>query len=217
MADPYAPPKHAATPPPAGPPGTVPWSVARPLPAVCLKCGADEALTTRHVRLGIGATSTSLGALGGVFGAMIAQQLRGSGALLLPIVVVGVAVMGGIAYFVHQRTVHVELDLPLCKRHDAEWDEGLSFGRRLLGALVLAGLAVGAGALFDVAFLLGVGIVGFLGTIVAAWVLRPGRRYVSATALADDVVHLAGVAPEAAEVLAKAARKKAKKPRPEAP
>lgn len=217
LADPYAPPKHASTPAASTPTGAVQWPVARPFPAVCLKCGGDEAMTTRHVRLSIGATSTSLGALGGVFGAMIAQQLRGNGALLVPIVVVTVAVMGGIAVFVRRRMVHVELALPLCERHDAEWTEGQAIGRRLLAALVLSGLAAIAGALFDVAFLIGLGVVGFFGTLIGALVVRPARRYVTATALVEDVVTLAGVAPEAAEVLSKAARKKAKKPRAETP
>lgn len=213
MVDPYAPPEHPATPPPTPAAGAVPWKVSRTFPPVCLKCGG-EAATTRHVRLGIGAKSTSLGALGGVFGAMIAQQLRHGGPLLLPIVFVAIAVVGAIAYAVHRRTVHVELDLPLCGRHDDEWTEGANLGRRLVAGLVIAAVSVVAGAMFDVAFLLGVGVVGFLGLIVAVFVLRPARRYVSATALVDDVVHLAGVAPEAALALEKAALEKAARKRP---
>lgn len=211
MVDRYAPPEQASTPP--APANTVPWNVTRPLPSLCLKCGSEEGVTLRHVRLGIGAKSTSLGALGGVFGAMIAQQLRGNGVLLVPIVLVAVAAIGGIAFFVHRRTVHVELDLPLCERHDAEWDEGATLGRRLASGLVIAALVVGAGWLLDATFLLGAGIAGFFGLIVAALVLRPARRYVAAAGLVGEIVHLTGVGPEAAEALAKAARKKPKKSR----
>ncbi len=211
MVDRYAPPQHEPAPP--APAGTVPWNVARPLPSVCLKCGSDEATTLRHVRLAIGPKSTSLGALGGVFGAMIAQQLRGNGILLVPILVFAAVAIGALAFFARRRTVYVELDLPLCERHDTEWDDGETLGRRLALGMVVAALAVGAGALFDTAFLLGTGIAGFVGALVAALVLRPARRYVAAASLVGEVVHLTGVGPEAAAALAKAGRKKAQRSR----
>ena len=198
--DPYAAPKEASAPPPAGA-VVLSWKLDEPLPQLCLKCATEEDVLVRHERFAIGAPSTATGALSGILGAVVAQQARRDKALLLPLVGVVLGAVLVVAWIGKSRTKYAELDVPLCKVHDAEWAEGVVLRRNVM--IFLLGGAVGAivGWALDVPFLLGTGIAAFLGSIILAVTAKLQRRFVAILAVSDGVGSMTGVSVEAIEAI----------------
>ncbi len=162
----------------------------------------------RRERFAVGASSTASGAAGGVMGAMIAQQLRHDRGLLLPLLAVAVALVTVVYFVSKSRTQYVELDIPLCARHDAEWSEGITLRRNAVVVLLAGGLGAAVGYALDVPFLLGTGLVAFVGSIVLVFAAKLPSRFVQVVALQEGVASLTGVAQQAIDAMTEPSRKK---------
>jgi ribosomal protein L40E len=110
----------------------------KPLPAICLKCGAKKHIVRRNEKLTAASASQGLGAIGGVCGVMVARAMKDdpvAGAFVLVTTFAGVIVVGLV---VHAYTPKVNLALPLCRDCNAKWSTGLTARYAVIALLVAA-------------------------------------------------------------------------------
>jgi hypothetical protein len=221
--NPYTPPEsvtapasQAAVPPPPGA-NAVAFDTSRPFPRVCLKCAAPPPLTSRHERMSVGAASKASGALGGVFAATLMSTRRVAPDLFWPLLLIGLVVVIGVAAVMQKKAHVVELALPLCEGCNDRWTRGIGLRRWILLVLGVSMATMLLGVAADAMGLVVLGGILFVADIVVAFATGLAKRFIGAVGIDGTVVHLTGVAPEAATAPLPRKRKKKKRSALDAP
>ncbi|MDQ3037885.1 MAG: hypothetical protein M3Y87_36155 [Myxococcota bacterium] len=184
------------------------------IPKICVKCGATRDVVRRHQQFAMGHHGAGAGAAGGVVGAALASSMRGTfrddPAMMAAVLVGIVGVVSVGAWIAHGATSKLQLDVPLCRTHDAAIDAALQHRTWLLLGLALAGL-LGAFGVAVSSVALGITAVAiFALVLVLAYGLGMPKAWIPTRWARGGEVAIA-VGPELAQKLVARAEKRAKK------